>query len=349
MSTKHRIKLALRDAWAWTLFHTGLHALVDRVMPRRLLILAGHCVAAPSNACLTGDMRIGGQDLERILSWFARRYEVTTVGEAVRRIREPGRRSLVALSMDDGYVDNRTHLLPILERVGVRATVYLESRPLSERRVNWSHKFFWILDRIGADAFAGRSAEHARDPGTLERLRAARPRSYDQKRVLKYEAPPADRSRAIDALFAQLGGDERRLCDDLYMTWDDARALRDAGVELGGHTVRHEILARLDAEAARAEVDGGRRALLAELGGDARSFAYPFGRRWDYAPETRDVVRAAGFASAVTTHAGTNGPSSDPYELKRVMIDEGARLELLVAEACGGLDLLRRFGIDLDG
>lgn len=349
MSIKHRIKLSLRDAWAWTLFHTGLHALVDRAMPRRLLILAGHCVSAPSNASLTGDMRIRGEDLERILAWFARRYEVTTVGEGVRRIREPGRRSLVALSMDDGYVDNRTHLLPILERVGVRATVYLESRPLSERRVNWSHKFFWILDRLRPEDLAARYAEHARDARSVDLLRAAKARSYDLKRVLKYEAPPADRSRAIDALFAELGGDERRLCDDLYMSWDDARALRDAGVELGGHTVHHEILSRLDPAQARAEVEGGRRELLAELGGGAESFAYPFGRRWDYAPETRDVVRASGFASAATTHAGTNGPASDPYELKRVMIDEGARLELLVAEACGGFDLLRRIGIDLAG
>jgi hypothetical protein len=30
--------------------------------------------------------------------------------------------------------------------------------------------------------------------------------------------------------------------------------------------------------------------------------------------------------------------------LKRVMIDEDARLDLLVAEACGGFDLLRKLG-----
>ena len=58
-------------------------------------------------------------------------------------------------------------------------------------------------------------------------------------------------------------------------------------------------------------------------------------------------MRAAGFASATTTHAGTNGRGSDPYELKRIMIDEDAELHLIAAEACGGFDLLRKIGIDL--
>jgi hypothetical protein len=33
--------------------------------------------------------------------------------------------------------------------------------------------------------------------------------------------------------------------------------------------------------------------------------------------------------------------------LKRLMIDEDTQLHFLVTEACGGFDLLRRFGVDL--
>ena len=49
MAFKHRVKLFVREAWARALFHTGAHALVNAIMPRRLTILAGHCVTAPSN------------------------------------------------------------------------------------------------------------------------------------------------------------------------------------------------------------------------------------------------------------------------------------------------------------
>ncbi len=351
MPSKHDLKRAFRDVYARVLYHSGLHAVVDRCMPRRLTILAGHCVSAENNAELPGDMKIDGRKLASILSWFARRYEVTTVGTGVRRLRESGQRSLFALSMDDGYQDNVTHLLPILKQVGVSATVYLESRPLGERRVNWSHKLAVAHERMGSATFVRRYLELTQDAGAakaFEGLADESPKSsYRIKRALKYSVDVADRDRVLDTLFVESGGDERALCDKLYMTWDGARTLRDGGVELGGHTVEHHILSRLPASAARVEVEASRTATKRELAIDCESFAYPFGRSWDYDQGTCAVVRDAGFASAVTTHAGTNGPATDPYQLKRVMIDENARMHLLVAEACGGFDLLRRFGLDL--
>ncbi len=65
MGAKHQLKLFLREAYARVLFHTGLCALVDRIAPRRLSILAGHCVTADSNATLAKDMRIEGVRLLR--------------------------------------------------------------------------------------------------------------------------------------------------------------------------------------------------------------------------------------------------------------------------------------------
>jgi peptidoglycan/xylan/chitin deacetylase (PgdA/CDA1 family) len=351
MSAKHRIKLFLRETLARVLWHTRLDALVDRVAPRRLVVLAGHCVSAPSNARLARDMKVGAADLEALLTRLGRRYELLGVGDGWRRIRERGSRSVVALSMDDGYRDNRTHLLDVLARTRAGATVYLESDPLDRRCVNWSHKFFWLLDALGASAFVERFAAECRDAPTAAALRAlaaqGRATSYHLKRVLKYDAPAAERTRAIDALFASAGGDERALCDELYLTWDDARALAAAGVELGGHTVHHEILARLDASGAQSEVAGCRTALERALGRAPESFAYPFGRRWDYDERSKAAARSAGFATATTTHAGVNFATSDPFELKRLMIDADLRPHVIAAEACGAFELLRKVGLDL--
>jgi peptidoglycan/xylan/chitin deacetylase (PgdA/CDA1 family) len=248
--------------------------------------------------------------------------------------------------MDDGYKDNRTLLLPLLQRLRLSATVYLESAPLDERRVNWTHKYFWVLERTGTQRFAELYRARAQD----ERTRAALVGTlsgYHLKRVLKYEAPVEERTRVVDEIFREQGGDERALCERLYLSWEEVRELDRAGVELGAHTVHHEILARLDpAEAAR-EIEGSKQSLERGLGHPVRSFAYPFGRRWDYHAAAKSGVERAGLASATTTHAGTNRARGDRYELRRVMIDEHTRLHLLVAEACGGYDLLRRFGIEL--
>jgi peptidoglycan/xylan/chitin deacetylase (PgdA/CDA1 family) len=351
MGAKHSAKKFLREAWARFLFHTGAHRLVNKLQPRRLTILAGHCVSAPSNATLPPDMKIEADHLGRMLGWLQRHFELVTVGDGVERLNTGNGPSLVALSMDDGYVDNRTHLLPVLQRIGARATVYLESRPLDERVPNWSHKFFACLEHLSPEEFVHRFTELSIDSRSNILLNQLVPHGeatvYHVKRMLKYEVPAAERSRVVDLLFTETGGDARALTDTLYMTWDDARALHKAGVELGGHTVNHEILSRLDGETARAEIEGSRTALLRELNTDPKSFAYPFGRRWDWNDDTVRIARESGYLSATTTHAGTNSKGADPFRLKRVMIDENAKLHLIAAEACGGFDFLRRFGLDL--
>jgi peptidoglycan/xylan/chitin deacetylase (PgdA/CDA1 family) len=350
---KHELKLFLRRTYARALFATGLHAVVDRVMPRRMTILFGHCVDEPAvNGFLPPDMKIRGERLERILAWFARRYDMVTIGEGLARLEHdgPAGRSLVALSMDDGYRDNRTALPAILARTGARATVFLETRPLGGGGVNWSHKLFWLLDRGEAiDLLARRYQELTTDVQTREGLRRALESGgdlvYGVKRVLKYDADPDDRERVMEELFRASGGDEQALCAALYLTWDDARSLADAGVEIGGHTVSHHVLSTLPPERQADEIAGCTDALQRELGSRPTVFAYPFGRRWDYDAESLAAVRRAGYTAAVNTHAGTNAKRG--LELRRLPIDDGAELFLLAAEACGGFDLLRQFGIDL--
>jgi peptidoglycan/xylan/chitin deacetylase (PgdA/CDA1 family) len=348
--------MGLREIYARALFHTGLWALVDRLMPPRLTILAGHCVA-PGESLVDGhlpaDMQISEARLEHILRWFSKRFTMTTVGGGWSRLRAGGlKRSLVALSMDDGYRDNRRVMLPLLQRVGAPATVYLESRPLDERRVNWSHKYFWLLARMDFAALAARYAQLSKDEKAVQRIdellaqQHADPR-YQVERALKYDAEPADRDAVIQAIFEEAGGDEHALCEELYMSWDEARELQTAGVELGGHTVNHVILSRCESAHAQREIQDGVQAMQRELGGSTPSFAYPWGRRWDYNKDTAAIVSKSGFENAVTMHAGVNLPDSRATELKRLAIADDARLHLLATEACGGFELLRKFGVNL--
>jgi len=61
---RHRLKQVLRELYARGVYHSGAHRLLDRCMPRRLMVLAGHCVATPGNEALGPNMRIGGAELE---------------------------------------------------------------------------------------------------------------------------------------------------------------------------------------------------------------------------------------------------------------------------------------------
>jgi len=96
------------------------------------------------------------------------------------------------------------------------------------------------------------------------------------------------------------------------------RALHAAGMEIGGHTHRHPILAKLDTDQARDEIAAGKVWLEDALGTPIRVFAYPNGKPGaDYLPEQADIVRELGFEGAVSTERGVSSGQGDMFQLRR--------------------------------
>ena len=106
--------------------------------------------------------------------------------------------------------------------------------------------------------------------------------------------------------------------------------LRNWGFSVQSHTLNHADLTTLlpsDRGAAEAEVVHSRDALLPIGGGD--HFSYPFGA---YDQAAADLVRAAGYASAVSTRYGRVHFPDDLYRLARIQINPQAGPALVRAD-----------------
>jgi peptidoglycan/xylan/chitin deacetylase (PgdA/CDA1 family) len=97
--------------------------------------------------------------------------------------------------------------------------------------------------------------------------------------------------------------------------WDALRALQAGGWEIGSHAHHHRKLAKLSEDEQARAVNDSFAMLARELGHPPRSFAYPYG---SYDARTLQLVRQAGFASAVTTKRGVVRAGDDPHQLRRV-------------------------------
>lgn len=127
--------------------------------------------------------------------------------------------------------------------------------------------------------------------------------------------PPARRDRAVAALAREAGV---ALPDDLMMRSGQVRALRRAGMGVGGHTVTHPIIAGLGDEAIREEVSRGKQDLERILDAPVTLFAYPNGKPGrDYDARCVRIVQECGFEAAVTTAPGSAGAGCDLYQLPR--------------------------------
>ena len=91
-----------------------------------------------------------------------------------------------------------------------------------------------------------------------------------------------------------------------------------AGMEVGSHSLSHQSLHELPREAALYEIAESRVALRNMLGVPIEHFAYPFGR---FTAETVELVRRAGYSSAVTVLPGMARASDDPLRLPRIVVN----------------------------
>lgn len=252
---------------------------------------------------------------ERQVEYLASRFHVLPLSRLVAALRDGSvPDDAVAITFDDGYRDNYTHALPILKRYGVPATIFVTTGAIGSARQLWHDDVFSAFRETKESAlppYAGRAGASPLET-TDDRLRAQR-EFLSHIRTL----PGPERSRAIAGLRETLRVGPAPDAPGLMLSWDEVRAMHRAGIEFGSHTVSHPILSRADAPEARREVVESKRAIEEALGTVIEGFAYPNGTRADFLPETKDLLREAGYAYAVTTLPGANEAGCDPYDLRR--------------------------------
>jgi peptidoglycan/xylan/chitin deacetylase (PgdA/CDA1 family) len=143
-----------------------------------------------------------------------------------------------------------------------------------------------------------------------------------------YKRLPNDETEPFMEFLGEATGTGRRdvvASQDEWMTWDMVRELGAAGMDIGGHTVNHPVLARLDEREQRAEVEECRRRLEVELGVDMKLFAYPVGLPDSFDARTRACLARAGVALAFSLHGGyLRGGTWDRYDVPRASVGPDA-------------------------
>ncbi len=309
----------------WRVARTGGRLRVTGRPGRPLQVFAYHRVHGAADGVFDP---VHPAVFEMHVAHLARRYRVLPLSEAVERMYSgslPPR--AVAVTFDDGYLDNYTHAFPVLRRHGVPATIFLTTGAIGTGSPVWH-------DRVFA-GFARTTVERLEFRGRTYDLRGgARKRSMASVlRDLRAMPEPEFRA-ALDELTDRLGvGDDAVRERSAMLTWDHVREMASEGVEFGAHTVTHPVLSRLTKERQRQEIEDSVARVRAETGQAATVFAYPNGRRDDFDEVTRSCLRRAGVTAAVTTEFGTNDPGTDRLALLRqpVWDTDGALLALRVA------------------
>lgn len=237
--------------------------------------------------------------------------EFVTLDEASRRLARPGEGGrFAAVTLDDGYRDNRDYALPVFRRHAVPFTVFATTGFVRRETMLWWKVVEEVVGGAPAVTFPMEGEPVRFATGTVAEKTAAVRRISAWART----ADPAVVFDRIGRLAAAHGVDPLEPTRRETLAADELAAFAaDPLVTIGAHTRSHPNLRRLDEAAALAEMAGGADELAGLLGTRPRFFAYPYGSSAAAGAREFMLARRAGFDLAVTTRPGMLHPDHDRH------------------------------------
>lgn len=276
----------------------------------RLSILIFHRVLAAPDTLFPDE--VDTRRFDEAMGWVARWFNVLPLHEAVTRLQEgslPARAAVI--TFDDGYADNYTQALPILQRHGLTATFFIAAGFLDGGRM-WNDS---LIEALRLTCCAHLETGLADLPRVSLATLAERRQALQQLIPAVKHLPPGARDEAVARIVTRCAV---ALPDDLMLTTAQLRGLQRGGMQIGAHTLTHPILANSEASQARHEIAASKQQLESLLDSPVTLFAYPNGKPGqDYLPEHVDMVQSLGFTAAVSTQWGVNTRHSDMFQLRR--------------------------------
>jgi peptidoglycan/xylan/chitin deacetylase (PgdA/CDA1 family) len=227
-------------------------------------------------------------------------YRVAAASELVgaTRDRRRGEPFPVAITFDDDLATHAEIVVPILTSVGATATFFLSGASLHA-----PHRFWW--ERLQA------AVDQRLDLASLSIATPRRTAAIHELGRMIEALPPTARSTVEGELERIVGPDP----PDAGLRAEHLERLVAAGVEIGFHTRRHDVLPLLNDEELARAMEEGRGDLAALVGRPLTSIAYPHGRA---DPRVAAAARSAGFEAGFTGQQGVVTPEDDPLLLARV-------------------------------
>ena len=238
--------------------------------------------------------------LDWILRWLkANGFAFVTLDEAIARLDQPQSAPFAAFTCDDGYADNLTHALPVMERHNAPFTVFVTTGMMTGEIDAW-----WLgLSRLIATHDSIELADKRFDCSD----RTAKTRTF---RVIEsmihanYALLPE-----VKRLIAANGIDCHALALREGLSREQLRelAVPSIGDDWRAHNDAHRARAS-DSPAVDKEMRDNRVFLEGIVQAPIQHFAYPFGNLEACGAREAKIAAAAGFRSAVTTRRGTLFP-----------------------------------------
>ncbi|MCC5887225.1 MAG: polysaccharide deacetylase family protein [Gammaproteobacteria bacterium] len=215
------------------------------------------------------------------MAYLAKHRKVVSLDDLVRCLDADERieDGTVALTFDDGYLDNLTVAAPILDHLNLPATIFLPTGYIERGETQWIDQAYTAFHHRTQSVLswgAGFAHQFSLD-NVGERSEAYRIVCRDLLR-----ATSTQRRALLEHLVAVLAPDAQP--PRLTMNWTDVHELvtKYPRIQIGGHTVEHLDLTSVPLDSARTELLQCASHIEQAFGHRPRYFSFCYGRSNDH-------------------------------------------------------------------
>ncbi len=257
------------------------------------------------------------QQLERTLKVLSNYYNFVSLEDATAMLL--GKKSItpnsLVLTFDDGYKNSIDFGLPVLRKFNAPATVFISTGYITSQQPFWVDRFDYAVQSFGEKCLDMRLKIQELDSLDFSSRRDLR-KSFisfirQQKQIHTDDLSLLEFIKNITIRIEKLSGKSLldHYADDPWsriLTWDEVKN-NSSRVNFGSHGVDHLRLTRVGEEIALREIFASREIIEFYTGEPCRHFAYPNG---DFNTKVANLIRSAGYVSALTTVKGMNSPGA---------------------------------------
>jgi peptidoglycan/xylan/chitin deacetylase (PgdA/CDA1 family) len=318
----------------------GGFALARRLTRKRLRILCYHGFSVGDEFAILPFMFMRKETFERRMQILQRRaIPVVALDAAVKRLRTNSIEDAeTVITLDDGWASNLTIALPLLEKYGYPACVYVTTEHLSAGVEAFNVALYYMIRKSSLTSVTLTDIHPAVD-GMYD-LRDAEAAVTRLIQTTEKVFSLKERQQLLSRLALALGVSVDEVFKDgrfSLLSASQIQMLAKRGIDVELHTHTHRLPAN-SFDDASAEVRSNRSALKEILGREARHFCYPSGvhesvhTKW---------LQQLDVESATTCDPGLNTARTPPLLLKRFLDSDEMTDILFEAEICGVRDLIR--------
>jgi peptidoglycan/xylan/chitin deacetylase (PgdA/CDA1 family) len=246
-------------------------------------------------------------------SWIERRAEGLSLP-----------RKACAVTFDDGWQDNYEFAYPILQELGIPATIFLVSDMIGTDELFWPERLSRIvieISRSHSDSWRHPSLKWLREAHTSYQFKEVAPTREELSQLINAskDLPDQEIHARLDGIQDQLGINNQAGNPSL-LNWNQVADMSQSGlIEVGSHTRHHiRLNSRTPRDIMESEIVSSKKHIENLTHSDVKTFCFPNG---DYSEEALDLVQQ-NYIGAVTTSSGWNSAKTDNYLLQRIGIHQ---------------------------